>query len=111
MMKGEIGKRIKQRRQEKKITLQQMGERINYDYSNLSKIERGEYEASYEILKRLADELDVSVGYFFGERIETPDDIDDEWEVLKSDFKQDELTPEEIRKYVEVARRLLDDLS
>lgn len=107
-MKGEIGKRIKQRRQEKKITLKQMGDIIDYDFSNLSKIERGEYEASYEVLKRLADALDVSVGYFFGEHVAT---VDDEWEVFKSEMKNEELSPEELRKYVRIARRLKEDLS
>lgn len=112
-MKNEIGKRIKQRRLEKGLTLKQLGEKVQYDFSNLSKIERGEYEASYELLNSIAEALDVPLSYLFGETVELPKELKDlgvDWIALAEDMKKESLTPEEIRRYVEIVKQLKGSL-
>lgn len=64
-MKENIGTKIKKIRLENKDTLKGLAEKINYDYSNLSKVERGKYGASIELIKSIANVYQVSPNYFF----------------------------------------------
>ncbi|MGR6001765.1 helix-turn-helix domain-containing protein [Bacillus cereus] len=47
--------RIKEIRKEFGDTLQSLAHKIDYDYSNLSKVERGIYPPSIELLQKIAD--------------------------------------------------------
>ncbi|HDR3658775.1 helix-turn-helix domain-containing protein [Bacillus cereus] len=54
--------RIKEIRKEFGDTLQSLAHKIDYDYSNLSKVERGLYTPSIELLQKIADvyQLDLT---------------------------------------------------
>jgi transcriptional regulator with XRE-family HTH domain len=60
-MKG----KIKVLRKKNRDTLKDLSNKINYDYSNLSKIERGIYQPSLELLKKIANVYNVDMNYFF----------------------------------------------
>ncbi|WP_144641360.1 helix-turn-helix transcriptional regulator [Bacillus cereus] len=49
-----MGFRIKETRKKFGDTLQSLAEKINYDYSNLSKVERGVYIPSLDLLHKIA---------------------------------------------------------
>ncbi|MFJ5760230.1 helix-turn-helix domain-containing protein [Neobacillus sp. NPDC093182] len=67
--------KIKALRKKNGDTLKELSSKINYDYSNLSKIERGIYQPSLEILKKIAEVYSVSINYFFEEcNSYTPDE-------------------------------------
>jgi transcriptional regulator with XRE-family HTH domain len=57
--------KIKLLRKENGDTLKELANKINYDYSNLSKIERGIYQPSLELLEKVADIYNVPMTYFF----------------------------------------------
>lgn len=46
-------------------TLKSLANKINYDYSNLSKIERGIYQPSLDLLGKIANIYNVDMNYFF----------------------------------------------
>lgn len=60
-----IGTKIRILRTENNDTLRSLSEKIKYDLSNLSKIERGKVEISLEILQRIIDVYDVDANFFF----------------------------------------------
>jgi transcriptional regulator with XRE-family HTH domain len=60
-----IGIRVKTIRKKHKDTLKSLANKIDYDWSNLSKIERGVYTASTEILEKIAKVYDIDISYFF----------------------------------------------
>lgn len=62
-----IGLKIKKIRKENKDTLKSLAAKVDYDWSNLSKVERGVYGASVELLKKITEVYSVSPTYFFGE--------------------------------------------
>jgi transcriptional regulator with XRE-family HTH domain len=66
-MEKHVGFKIKQLRKEKKDTLKELAQKVDYDWSNLSKVERGVYGASIELLKKIAEVYEVSPNYFFSE--------------------------------------------
>lgn len=66
-MEQHVGLKIKQLRKENKDTLKSLAQKIDYDWSNLSKVERGLYGASIELIKKIVEVYQVNPGYFFGD--------------------------------------------
>ncbi len=62
-----IGKRIRNYRKERTLTLKQMGRRTNLSVSLLSQIERAESSASVSSLYKIANALDVRIVDLFGD--------------------------------------------
>lgn len=60
-------RKLKVLRKKNNDTLKSLANKINYDYSNLSKIERGIYQPSLELLAKIADVYNVEMNYFFEE--------------------------------------------
>ncbi len=58
------GKRVRELRLQHKDTLKELAEKIEYDHSNLSKIERGIYKGQIDIFQKIADVYGVDVSYF-----------------------------------------------
>ncbi|WP_423408056.1 helix-turn-helix domain-containing protein [Heyndrickxia sp. MSNUG] len=68
-----IGQKIKNIRKEHKDTLKSLASKVDYDWSNLSKVERGIYGASVELLKKITEVYNISPTYFFGEGFTEPE--------------------------------------
>ena len=58
--------RLKELRKEYKLTINELGEKINCSGASVSHYEKGEREPSNEILIRYADYFNVSVDYLLG---------------------------------------------
>lgn len=61
-----IGTKIRQLRKENKDTLKSLAEKIGYDWSNLSKIERGSYGVTPELLNEILKVYNVEPDDFLG---------------------------------------------
>ncbi|MCG7346403.1 helix-turn-helix domain-containing protein [Sporosarcina sp. ACRSL] len=72
MIEG-LGERIKQLRKGNKDTLKGLAEKINYDWSNLSKIERGKYGITAELLNDILEIYGVDPNDFFGNVLKAPE--------------------------------------
>ncbi|MEH7151414.1 transcriptional regulator [Bacillus thuringiensis] len=53
--------KIKETRKKFGDTLQSLAEKINYDYSNLSKVERGVYTPTVDLLQKIATVYNVEI--------------------------------------------------
>ena len=62
---GEIGKRIKQRREELNYTQSTLGELLNVDYRQVQKYESGNSKIAIDYLIKIAKILKVEISYFF----------------------------------------------
>lgn len=60
-----IGANVRKLRSIKQMTLKQVAEKSGTSVALLSQVERGRVNPSVNTLRKLADALDVSVGYFF----------------------------------------------
>ncbi|MFN7963944.1 MAG: helix-turn-helix transcriptional regulator [Thermoanaerobaculia bacterium] len=63
-----VGRKIRQLRKERKLTQSDLASRIGIQQSDLSRIERGEYRVSLDILFRMLAEFRVSLTEFFDEK-------------------------------------------
>lgn len=114
MEQKELGEKIKKLRKENRDTLKSLAAKIDYDWSNLSKVERGIYGASIELVRKIIDVYDVNPNYFFegftqSEGNLIKEDHDDLYELKKKYvFKKGEVeaTEEEIIEAIKLLRFL-----
>lgn len=64
----QLGQRIKERRQELKLSLRELAERVGLSASFLSQVERGLSSPSIESLRKISEALDAPIFYFLVER-------------------------------------------
>lgn len=105
-LEQDIGLIIRQLRKRNNHTLKDLGDRVNFNYSNLSKIERGDRKPTFELLEALSKLYDVPMSYFFREK-ETPNGLDARWFTVIKESEEKGYTPEEIEeiiKFVETIR-------
>lgn len=105
----DLGAKIRELREEKKLTLRQLGIQTELDHSYIGKIERGKASPSIETLEKIADALDVEISTFFGEKGHIPDELKEvgvEWITFAKKMKERELTPEQIESFL----KFVDDM-
>jgi transcriptional regulator with XRE-family HTH domain len=110
--------KIKLLRKENGDTLKELANKINYDYSNLSKVERGIYHPSLELLGKVADVYNVPMTYFFEKENYTSNemnflhevDLNSEDLLKKYDLMLDgkKLSKTEFKFVTDVIRKLRD---
>jgi transcriptional regulator with XRE-family HTH domain len=67
-----LGKRLRALRNERGLTLVQLGQQVSLSASYLSQVERGVTMPSLSRLATIARVLDVEVGYFFEDDVSSP---------------------------------------
>lgn len=66
MTKEDIGAKIRSLRLKNNDTLKSLSKKIDFDYSNLSKVERGKYGVTYDLLDKLVELYGEDPRFFFG---------------------------------------------
>lgn len=111
----QMGLKIRKLRKENKDSLKDLAEKVDYDWSNLSKVERGIYGASVDLIKKVSEVYDVNPAYFFGDRftdsesnliIEDNLDVTDLKEKYRFVVDGVEATDDEIKEAVKLIRLL-----
>lgn len=64
----DLGEALRRRRQQQRLTLEQLAEKSGVSRAAISKIERGESGASTPVLGKLAEALDLSISQLIGGR-------------------------------------------
>lgn len=103
-----ISEKIRDIRLKKGLTLEELGDKINFNYSNLSKIERGVRTPTLELLEKLAEFYDVPLSYFFGEEAKIPDELKKygvEWITFVEEMTEKNITPDEIKAIMEILNK------
>jgi transcriptional regulator with XRE-family HTH domain len=101
----EIGLLIRDLRQKHKHTLKDLATKINFDYSNLSKIERGGRKPTFELLESVSQLYDVPMSYFFRER-DTPKELNAKWFTVIKESEDKGYSPEEIQDIIQFVEEL-----
>lgn len=91
-----IGKKIKELRLSKKLTLRELGDQLNVNYSHLSKVESGKRNPSLELIEIIAKFFDVPMSCFF----DAAGDEDEFTESEKELLEIIDLPLEEIRQRI-----------
>ncbi|MBD8071319.1 helix-turn-helix domain-containing protein [Bacillus sp. PS06] len=96
-MTKQLGERIKYLRIDKGMTLKELGTAIHFNYSNLSKIERGQRKPTIEFLESLSAFYNIHISYFFEE---SKGNSTLDWQHLLEEMKQKNITFQELRELV-----------
>ncbi|WP_338779932.1 helix-turn-helix transcriptional regulator [Metabacillus sp. FJAT-52054] len=102
--------RIKEVRKCNGDTLQSLAKKVNYDYSNLSKIERGLYVPTISLLKKIAEvyEVDISDLLVTEKRSKEVIDLQSKNLLVKYELELDgrKVSPDEISVITSIIRKL-----
>jgi transcriptional regulator with XRE-family HTH domain len=115
-----LGGKIKKLREERKLSMRELGERVGVSHAHISKLESGINSPSVDLLQKLADFFDIDITYFFMKQKDLDMFSEIEQELLKErDLSVDSLkekynliidgkqtTEAEIEKMVEYLRAL-----
>jgi transcriptional regulator with XRE-family HTH domain len=105
-----IRKRVRDLRIQRGLELKQVAEKIGYDQSNLSKIERGDrYLVPVDMLIKLSKLYNVHLMYFFADFAEDPEELHslgDKWISLINMLKDQNLTPEQVEQIIDTVTAL-----
>lgn len=100
----EIGNKLKELRNEKNLSMRQVGEELGINYTYISKIEKG-YIPSMKLLKDICNIYDIEIKDLFGESQPVPKELKDigvEWITFAKDMEEQEITPEKIKEYIKI---------
>ncbi|MFS0822730.1 helix-turn-helix domain-containing protein [Bacillus sp. 1P02SD] len=109
MGKKHIGVQIKTLRLQHGHTLKELGEEIDFNYSNLSKIERGIRKPTVEFLERLTNYYKVDISYFFDVDSKDPNNrvaMDMDWFMLSQEMKSKNVTFEELKAMADTIAKI-----
>lgn len=117
----DFGTRLKALRKKNKHTLQELAKKINFNYSNLSKIERGDRKPTFEFIESISKVYDVSIAYLVGEEytksekdfmgettILSVDELKEKYDLVIGDRPATEEEIEEMIKYILIKRQMDD---
>ncbi|MCT8139005.1 helix-turn-helix transcriptional regulator [Anaerobacillus sp. CMMVII] len=92
-----IGERIKNLRIEHGMTLKELGTAIEFNYSNLSKIERGSRKPAIEVLENLSSYFQIDISYFFTGQKNLQNE-EKQLKRLSKEMKEKNISLEELRE-------------
>ena len=96
----ELQERLKQARNEKKISQQELAKLVGVHYTNIGRYERGEAVPSAHVLNKLAQSLDVTPDYLINGTLDDKADSSISDSELLIMFKKVEKLPAEKKRLV-----------
>lgn len=104
-----IGEKLKKIREDKGLTLREVADKTGIHFTYIGKLENGQHKANLEMINKLCKFYNISVSSLFGETVEVPKELQEmgvEWITFAKEMKKENLTPEQIKKIIEVVTEL-----
>lgn len=108
--------RLRELRQEKRLTLRELSEQVNISYSNIAMIERGERNYTSDTLKTFASFFNVSTDYLLGKTndrtpVETPSSPKDQLQGIKLALydQVEDLTDDQAQQVLDIIKIIKKD--
>lgn len=102
-----IGKKIKELRKKRGLSQRQLGEIVGVSESQISNIESDRKSTSIERQLKIADALGVHVSELYDDEYKA--NLDDAYIMFSRELKEQGITPEKARKWIELARKIADE--
>jgi transcriptional regulator with XRE-family HTH domain len=104
----EVGKVIRKLREERKMTLEDLGKKLGKTIGYISKWENGKKPINLENLKKIANALDVDVTDLFPnkEKTENPFTGDEDWVFVINELKEKGFSASEV--YLKMAQEAIE---
>lgn len=97
-----IGERVKNVRQERKLSLSELAEKAGVAKSYLSSLERNlQSNPSVQFLEKISKVLNVPIDYFLQDTKIDKDDLDPEWLNIVQEAMKSGVSKEQFREFIE----------
>jgi XRE family transcriptional regulator, master regulator for biofilm formation len=101
------GKKLREIRKSKGVSIRELERRIGYARSYISNIENGKKRANVEFLAKAADALNVDIAEFFADKIRAPEELQKEgveWLAFGKELEKEGITIEQVKEWVRAIR-------
>lgn len=104
----EVGKKIREIRKQKNMTLEELGEKLGKTKSYISKLERSVKPISLENLQLIANALDVEVEDLISDKqkVENPLSEDQDWYFVIQELKKRGISPGDL--FLKIAQEAIE---
>lgn len=104
----EVGMRIRKIREEKKLSLEELGDRIGIGKSYMSRLETGKKPINLKNLQLIANALDVDVTDLFPnkEKVENPLTQEEDWVFVINELKERGFSPGDV--FLKIAQEAIE---
>ncbi len=96
-----VGRRIRQERLERQLTQTELARQIGIQQSDLSRMEKGAYRVPLDVLFRILQSFDMSLGEFFGDPVRQPRLTETEGRLVESYRALSAEARSEVEEFVE----------
>ena len=97
----ELGERIRKLREDNRLSLRELGEQLDMDYSYLGRIERGSVPST-KVINKIANFFDVEFSYLMGDKVENPEKpLNIEWYSFVKESERRGYSPEDLNKILD----------
>jgi transcriptional regulator with XRE-family HTH domain len=107
-LEKKIGEKLKNIRTQRGYSIREVGDKTGMHYTYISKIENGQ-KSSIGTLEKLCSLYNIKMSSLFGEEVDAPKELKElgvEWITFAEEMEKQNLTPEEVKKYIEVIKNL-----
>ena len=100
-----IGERLKKARKDKKLTQEQLAEKLDVSVAFLSRVERGDVKINLPRLNQVCDILDISISYILtGSGSNSKNYLNEDFSNLLKDC-----SPEKIKLIYDIAKVIINE--
>jgi len=98
-----VGEKVREIRNEKKLSLRQLAAMTDMNHAYLSRIENGKVQPSVESLIKIAKALGCDVADFFEKKMEVDDELKKEgvqWVIFGKELEKEGITLEQVKEWI-----------
>ncbi|WP_191556575.1 helix-turn-helix domain-containing protein [Metabacillus idriensis] len=107
------GEKFKEIRQRRKLSQDQVAEKLNVSKAYISYVENNKKNPTIEFLSRAAHLFNVDVAEFVSEKLKAPEDLDLDglkWVMFGEEMKKDGVTIDQIKEWVKAIKATNKDI-
>ena len=98
-----VGEKVREIRNEKKLSLRQLAAMTDMNHAYLSRIENAKVQPSVESLIKIAKALGCDVADFFEKKMEVDDELKKEgvqWVIFGKELEKEGITLEQVKEWI-----------
>ena len=108
-----VGKRIKEIRQKRGLSIRELAKKMDTSHSYLSRVENNKVTPSLETLVKMAEVLECNVSDFFEDehKIEADEELKKEgveWIILGKELEKEGITLEQVKEWIRAIKAVKD---
>ena len=102
-----VGSNIKLARKRMRLSQGELGKKVNLSASQISNIESGKKQTTFEKIVEIAEALECNVADLYDKEDKMQEE--NAWIIFGEEMKKEGIEPEQAKKWIKLAKKILDE--